>query len=723
MAPEQSPTEKLTQGLEPFGSGNLLGKRYRIVRQLGKGGFGVVYLGQDEQLHQKPVVIKVLTEGDTEDEWLEARFRKEAEALSRINHPGVVGVLDQGTAPDGKLFIVMQFVDGVTLRKILEEGRLELSRVADLLGQTAEALTAAHDQDICHRDLKPENIMVRKLPAGREQAVIIDFGIAAVKHSAVASSAQTKVAGSLQYMAPEQMTGNPEIASDIYSLGVIAYEMVTGRPPFKCNSPVEFYFQQQEGVQQKPSQLRPELPAGAESAILKALSFNSKDRFVRALDFGEAFSHSLTDIVSEPVTRRSTLATAPIEPAPSGPELAFVLFMDVVRHSQLATDQQFMILQKLQELVRGTPEYHKAHTAKDLISLPTGDGMALVFFSDPYAPVKCAIELSRALKSHPEIRLRMGINTGPVFRMADINENRNVAGGGINLAQRVMDCGDDGHILVSSSVADILSQLSEWSPWLQDFGECEVKHGVRMHIYNICRDDVGNPARPLKLGGAKSALTRRYVLIAALVAVLVAAGVAVRFWPVKTPPRPVEKAPPVVGKVTLPPARTLTYYFTVRKPKSQGWKRYSKEMIVPAKYDMRFYFSSPQPGHLYLLNEGPVPRNNMASFNVLGASVLSADQTLQFPPTGTDPIHLDEDEGVEKLYIIWAGQEIPQLEELKKWANSKDLGAVQSAADVAKIQDFLQKHPSSARTDEQTDRTVLIQEADPLVYMVKLEHQ
>jgi len=722
MAPEQSPTEKLTQGLEPFGSGNLLGNRYRIVRQLGKGGFGVVYLAHDEQLHQKPVVIKVLTEGDTEDDWLEARFRKEAEALSRIDHPGVVGVLDQGTAPDGKLFIVMQFVDGVTLRKILEEGPLEISRVADLLSQTAEALTAAHDQDICHRDLKPENIMVRKLPAGREQAVIIDFGIAAVKHSAIASSVQTKVAGSLQYMAPEQMTGNPEIASDIYSLGVIAYEMVTGRPPFKCDSPVEFYFQQQEGVQQKPSQLRPELPSGAESAILKALSFNSKDRYARALDFGEAFSHSLTDTVPEPVTRRSTQATAPIEATPAGPELAFVLFMDVVRHSQLATDRQFMILQTLQELVRGTAEYNKAHAAKDLISLPTGDGMALVFFSDPYAPVKCAIELSRALKSHAEIRLRMGINTGPVFRMADINENRNVAGGGINLAQRVMDCGDDGHILVSSSVADILGQLSEWSPWLQDFGECEVKHGVRMHIYNICRDDVGNPARPLKLGGAKSALTRRYVLIAALVAVLIAAGAVVRFWPARTAPRAVEK-------VALPQARTLAYYFTVRNPKLRDAKRYSKEMIVPAGYFMRFYFSSPQPGHLYLLNEGPVPRNNMASFNALfpsvtanrGSSLLNADQTFQFPPT--DTLKLDADEGVEKLYIVWSSQEMPQLEELKKWGNPKDLGAVQSPADVAMIQDFLQKNPGKARAEEQTDRTVLIQEADPLVYMVKLEHQ
>jgi hypothetical protein len=112
----------------------------------------------------------------------------------------------------------------------------------------------------------------------------------------------------------------------------------------------------------------------------------------------------------------------------------------------------------------------------------------------------------------------------------------------------------------------------------------------------------------------------------------------------------------------------------------------------------------------------------MASFNLLGAPALSADQTFQLPP-GADPIHLDEDEGVEKLFIVWSSEEIPQLEELKKWANSKDLGAVQSAADVAMVQDFLQKNPSKAHAEEQPDRTVLIQEADPLVYMVKLEHQ
>jgi class 3 adenylate cyclase/predicted Ser/Thr protein kinase len=729
MASGEAPTVVM----EPFGPGRLLGNRYRIARQIGKGGFGLVYFAHDEQLHQKPVVVKVLDESEGRDAWRESKFRKESEALARIDHPGVVGVLDQGATPEGKLFIVMQFVDGVTLRSALSAGPMQLSRATSLIRQTAEALTAAHDQGVCHRDLKPENIMLRALPAGREQAVIIDFGIAAVKDSSGTAATSTKVAGSPRYMAPEQLGGNPEPASDIYSLGVIAYEMVTGRLPFECNSAVELYFQQQQGVRQKPSELRPDLPAGAEAAILKALSFDPKARYARALDFGEAFSSGLPDSALEEETRRGTMPVAKLQPAPAAPELAFVLFMDVVGYSQLTTDRQIPIIQTLQDVVRGAPEYLKMNARRDLISLPTGDGMALVFFTDPIAPVQCAVELARALKAHPEIRLRMGVNTGPVYRVADINENRNVAGGGVNLAQRVMDCGDAGHILVSNSVADILSQLGDWTPWLHDFGECEVKHGVRIHIYNICRGDVGNPARPLKLGGKKKT-PARWMAAVALLAVVAAASVAL--WLFLHRPRAVDPVASGGGSAVVQPRRTLSYYFSVRKPDSRvrkllsagngRWMHYSKEMIVPAGYYIRFNFSSSQPGHLYILNEGPEPAAGHPSFNILfpasvnGSSLLNADRDLQFP--AGDGFVLDAKVGDEKLFIVWSSQEIPQLEDLRRWANPRDAGAVQSPADIAGIQDFLQKNPASAQAQEQGGRTVLNQNADPLVYMVKLEH-
>jgi tetratricopeptide (TPR) repeat protein len=173
--------------------------------------------------------------------------------------------------------------------------------------------------------------------------------------------------------------------------------------------------------------------------------------------------------------------------------------MDIVAYSTLPMDEQQKLLLELQAVVRATSEFARAQASHQLIRLPTGDGMALVFFRDPEAAVRCALQVSRALHDHPEIRLRMGIHSGPVYRVADINANRNVSGGGINIAQRVMDCGDAGHILVSEDAAKVLGQLSEWRGSLQDLGEVEVKHGLRLHLFNLRTEDAGNPELPHKL--------------------------------------------------------------------------------------------------------------------------------------------------------------------------------------------------------------------------------
>jgi tetratricopeptide (TPR) repeat protein len=186
--------------------------------------------------------------------------------------------------------------------------------------------------------------------------------------------------------------------------------------------------------------------------------------------------------------------------------MAHVLFMDIVGYSKLPMDRQEAVLRILQAVVSGTPESLQAQTNQEMIRLPTGDGMALVFFGDAEAATRCALEASRALKSHPEIPMRMGLHSGPVYRVADINANQNVAGGGINIAQRVMDCGDAGHILASQSVADVLGQLSRWKEYVHDLGEAEVKHGVRIHLYNLYTDDVGNAELPQKLQTAQRRL-------------------------------------------------------------------------------------------------------------------------------------------------------------------------------------------------------------------------
>jgi TolB-like protein len=194
-------------------------------------------------------------------------------------------------------------------------------------------------------------------------------------------------------------------------------------------------------------------------------------------------------------------------PSTQSPELKFeighVLFIDIVGYSKLLINEQSEQLQTLKEIVRGTEQCRIAEAEGKLLRLPTGDGGALVFRNSPEGPTLCAMEIARALKNHPELRVRMGIHSGPVNEVTDLNEQANIAGAGINIAQRVMDCGDAGHILVSKRVADDLEHYPQWRSLLHELGECEVKHGLRLSILNLYGDDVGNPELPEKFQQAK----------------------------------------------------------------------------------------------------------------------------------------------------------------------------------------------------------------------------
>jgi TolB-like protein/class 3 adenylate cyclase/Flp pilus assembly protein TadD len=190
-------------------------------------------------------------------------------------------------------------------------------------------------------------------------------------------------------------------------------------------------------------------------------------------------------------------------------EIGHVLFIDIVGYSKLLINEQSEQIQKLNEIVRGTEQFRLAEAEGKLLRLPTGDGGALVFRNSPEAPVLCAVEISKALKSHPELRVRMGIHSGPVNEVTDLNEQANIAGAGINIAQRVMDCADAGHILLSKRVAEDLEHYTHWQSHLHDLGECEVKHGVRVSVVNLYTDDLGNPALPEKLNLARAAVAKR----------------------------------------------------------------------------------------------------------------------------------------------------------------------------------------------------------------------
>jgi serine/threonine protein kinase len=273
--------------------GGVLNDRYLIMRELSSGGFGKVFLAQDQQLHNRPVVVKIQLERAVDDPWFEKKFSEELKALALIDHPGVVGALDSGRTPDGRPFLVMQYIEGHSLRSVITSDGLPLDRAAHIIRQIGQALAAAHNKNIWHRDLKPENIMLQVLPGGDEHVRVIDFGLATIADIAARQQSYTRVAGTVGYMAPEQFTGQPSASTDIYAFGVIAYEMIAGRKPFVASDAVQLNLLQQTGVKVKPSALRPGISEKTERLILHALQYNPKDRPLSASALGDALSQAL----------------------------------------------------------------------------------------------------------------------------------------------------------------------------------------------------------------------------------------------------------------------------------------------------------------------------------------------------------------------------------------------------------------------------------------------
>jgi len=245
-------------------------------------------------------------------------------------------------------------------------------------------------------------------------------------------------------------------------------------------------------------------------------------------------------------------------------EIAHVLFIDIVGYSKLSINDQHAAVEELNQIVRASEQFQRAEAASRLLKIPTGDGMALVFYTSPEAPAQCAMDISRALKEHQRLQLRMGIHSGPVSGIVDVNERANLAGAGINTAQRVMECGDAGHILLSKHVAEDLEEYEQWRPLLHDLGACEVKHGVRVPVVNLYGNGVGNPQLPKKFQTLKkrTARVRWAVMIAALlVLVAIVAGIAVvPRYPVRSTPAAPEKSIAVLPFENLSEEKANAYF-------------------------------------------------------------------------------------------------------------------------------------------------------------------
>lgn len=272
--------------------GQTLSHRYRVEEELPHGGMSQVYRAIDLKFAPKQVVIKVLSPTLTENSYAQKKFDQEVEALRRMEHPGVIRVEDRGELPGGRPYIVMPYIDGVSLRSQITSEGMDLERVASIVKQIGEALDHVHENGILHRDLKPENVMLR---GGTDSVVLIDFGIAKVRASLIApSTVSYAAAGTLSYMSPEQLRGeNITRASDVYTMGIVAYEMVTGRRPFNPASPAQMLELQRAGPRLRPKQLRENLSDRADRAIIRALKFEPKARYQGAGEFGDEFSAAL----------------------------------------------------------------------------------------------------------------------------------------------------------------------------------------------------------------------------------------------------------------------------------------------------------------------------------------------------------------------------------------------------------------------------------------------
>jgi serine/threonine protein kinase/TolB-like protein/Tfp pilus assembly protein PilF len=491
--------------------------------ELGRGGMGVTYLAEDKVLRRKVAlkVIQVPTAART-SQAVRERFLREARAAAALRHPNVATVFQFGAPPDGKhCYYAMELVEGETLEaRVRREGPLDAKLVLEIARQVARALMAAAAQGLIHRDLKPGNIMLTRSDADTAEleVKIIDFGLAKAMADAGGDGDLThgEFVGTANFASPEQFGTAPvDVRSDIYSLGATLWFALTGKAPFAGRNIEEICAAQKSNALPIEQMKAARVPSRLRSLLESMLAFEPAAR--PGIQDLAAQLRRCSALASRESNRRSRAALAG---AAKGKkeihlEIAHVLFIDIVGFSKLSLNQQQAAIGELNEIARGSAQFQKSEADGQLLKLATGDGMALVFTASPQAPAQCAVEITRALQARPHLAVRMGMHSGPVQGFVDLRGNANAAGAGMNIAQRVMSCGDAGHILVSKHAAEDLAEFERWRTRLHELGTTQVKYGTRIHLVNLHDDEIGNPAIPTKVRAAQHRRWRWRAAVAA----------------------------------------------------------------------------------------------------------------------------------------------------------------------------------------------------------------
>jgi hypothetical protein len=589
---------------------------------------------------------------------------------------------------------------------------MPLDRAERIIRQVGQALSAAHDQGVLHRDLKPENIMLVSSDS-EEHVRLIDFGIASVLDSDERYRT-TAIAGTVHYMAPEQLKGRPETASDIYAMGVIAYELITGRRPFDPPSPYQLLDMQRAGVSERPSEFRPDLSPEADRVILRALAFLPKDRYQSAREFGNELANALRGRPGDETAKSS-------ESPKSGVQIAQVLYIEEVGYSSLTIEEQARRLELLHCAVRGSQEFQRALASGNLAALPTSGGMALIFFlGDPVAAARCAVEIARAIIRERQLDVRMGIDMGPVQIINDINNKPSARGGGIDNARQIMEIGDVGHILITRSMAAVLSQLTDWTTAIEALGEID-----GLDVFNLRAAGTGNLAHPSRMQIiSEHPKKKRRPAVILLASVILFALIGLSLWLYFS------------RKEEKPLERKLTYFLEMKKslkthPASQP-SVVRDDTIFEVGDHLRLNVSSSEDGFLYVINERPNPSGGSPRFTLIfpvadgGSALIRAGQTVQIPEHGQDQdlnwLVFDDEEGTEKIWLVCSKDEIAELESVKHLANPRDRGEIKNIDRIRDIEKLLSAQ-SEPRVEKNEAMAALSSTGEIITQALKLEHR